>query len=337
MTPWVAALLLLLILVAPLVSTPIERNLELYFLAVGIVAATLSRSWSFRLIAQVLRSPVPITCAVVLAGLIFSRLGRRADAAFDRLRRSLPRPLLTGVSIFLVGLASSLISSIIAGLVLVETIGLLDLGPPARDRVVVAGCFAIGIGSALTPAGGPFSAIVAAGLNLGFGGLIQLLGPWLIGGVVAMSLLSAWFARGDYDLAANATPLRRRMRDTLRQGAKVFAFVAGLALVSAAYAPLALRWVPLIAPSLLYWGNVTSAVLDNAALAAIEIHGIPYPEIKPAVLAMVIAGGILVPGNIPNILCAGILGISSRRWAVVGIPIGLSLMGICFAVWMVHG
>jgi predicted cation transporter len=43
-----------------------------------------------------------------------------------------------------------------------------------------------------------------------------------------------------------------------------------------------------------------------------------------------IAGGMLVPGNIPNIICANKLAIKSREWARVGVPLGLGLMGSVF-------
>jgi len=53
-------------------------------------------------------------------------------------------------------------------------------------------------------------------------------------------------------------------------------------------------------------------------------------------LALLISGGMLIPGNIPNIIAANRLGISSREWARVGLLIGLPLMLACFLVlrWM---
>jgi predicted cation transporter len=46
--------------------------------------------------------------------------------------------------------------------------------------------------------------------------------------------------------------------------------------------------------------------------------------------------GMLIPGNIPNIVAAGRLGIGSREWARVGLITGLPLMALCFVVllWM---
>ena len=50
---------------------------------------------------------------------------------------------------------------------------------------------------------------------------------------------------------------------------------------------------------------------------------------------VVIAGGMLIPGNIPNIISASKLGISSRSWAVIGVPLGLVLMAAYFLILFV--
>ena len=52
----------------------------------------------------------------------------------------------------------------------------------------------------------------------------------------------------------------------------------------------------------------------------------------PAVfgLGLLIAGGMLVPGNIPNIICANKLAIKSSEWARIGVPLGRALMIGCF-------
>jgi predicted cation transporter len=330
-----AAILLLLLLIGPVAVARIERNLEAWCLILGVIAATVARAWSLKLIFAAARAPAFITIAVIIAGILFGRSRPALDRGFARLRKKMSRPVLTAVSIILIGLLSSLITAIVAALLLIEAIGMLWLGPPSRTRVTVAGCFAIGLGSALTPAGGPFSAIVANGLGLRFFALYRLLGPWVIPGVVASGLLGARFARGDYDLIAEELSVREGARDALRQGVKVFAFVAGLALVSAAYAPFAARWIPQLGSTALFWGNTVSAALDNAALAAIEAHGLAGARVRPALLSMIISGGMLIPGNIPNIVCASALGIRSAEWGRIGIPVGLAMLGICFALFFV--
>jgi predicted cation transporter len=54
-------------------------------------------------------------------------------------------------------------------------------------------------------------------------------------------------------------------------------------------------------------------------------------------MGLLIAGGMLIPGNIPNIIAAGKLGITSREWAEVGVPLGLVLMSVFFVILFVPG
>ena len=85
--------------------------------------------------------------------------------------------------------------------------------------------------------------------------------------------------------------------------------------------------------SLLFWLNSVSAVVDNATLTAAEIGPSLGPIQQRAILmGLLISGGMLIPGNIPNIIAAGRLGISSREWARVGLITGLPLMMLCFLV-----
>jgi predicted cation transporter len=43
-------------------------------------------------------------------------------------------------------------------------------------------------------------------------------------------------------------------------------------------------------------------------------------------MGLLLSGGMLIPGNIPNIITASRLQIASSEWARVGIPLGLGLM-----------
>ena len=86
---------------------------------------------------------------------------------------------------------------------------------------------------------------------------------------------------------------------------------------------------------------MVSAVLDNATLAAAEISPVlSLEQMTGALVALLISGGMLIPGNIPNIIAAGKLGISMRDWAKTGVPLGLALMALFFGilfipVWLV--
>ena len=83
----------------------------------------------------------------------------------------------------------------------------------------------------------------------------------------------------------------------------------------------------------LYWVNMVSAVLDNATLAAAEINpSLSLTQITSALMGLLISGGMLIQGNIPNIIAAGKMGITSKEWARVGIPLGLALMAGFFCI-----
>jgi predicted cation transporter len=88
----------------------------------------------------------------------------------------------------------------------------------------------------------------------------------------------------------------------------------------------------------LYWINVISAVLDNATLTAIEIDvNMSLSQIICVVMGLLIAGGMLIPGNIPNIVAAGRLKISMKEWAVIGLPLGLVILVVFFVILRVTG
>jgi predicted cation transporter len=43
-------------------------------------------------------------------------------------------------------------------------------------------------------------------------------------------------------------------------------------------------------------------------------------------LGLLISGGILIPGNIPNIIAVHALHIKSTEWVKLGVPLGLVIM-----------
>jgi predicted cation transporter len=53
-------------------------------------------------------------------------------------------------------------------------------------------------------------------------------------------------------------------------------------------------------------------------------------QILSFALSLLISGGILIPGNIPNIISAAKLDIKSREWARAAIPAGVALLTIYF-------
>ncbi len=84
---------------------------------------------------------------------------------------------------------------------------------------------------------------------------------------------------------------------------------------------------------LLYWINTVSAILDNATLTAAEISpAMSVMQIEAILMGLLIAGGMLIPGNIPNIVSASKLRITSTEWAKIGVPFGAVIMLIFFVI-----
>jgi len=327
-----AIVILVLLLFGPLAVHFIEENIEAYIFIVGIVATLIGSGFDSQLVLKAAEEPVLITVAVVVAGILFGFTRERLDGIFAGLRGRVSRPVLAGLSIFILAILSGVITAIIAALVLIEVVGLLHLQAEARTRVTVAACFAIGLGASLTRVGEPLSALAASALKLPFMGLFYLLGPWVLPGVVVASLLAGFFARGDYQEVGVQLHVRETPWAAIIQGIRVYVFVAGLVLVSQAYAATAVQVVDALSNDALFWINTVSAALDNATLVALEVHNMTLPRAREAIIALLVSGGMLIPGNIPNIVSAGALKISSTAWARIGIPIGLVGLGIYFAL-----
>jgi predicted cation transporter len=327
-----ALVILALLLFGPLAVAKIEHNIEIYCLALGALATLLGAGFTTDLILEAIHEPVAISIAVMVAALLFGWTGPSLDRAFQRLRQRVSRPVLTAASVFVIASISSIITAIVGALVLVEVVGLLHLKGDKRVRVTVAGCFAIGMGASLTPLGEPLSTLAARALDLEFMGLFHLLAPWVFPGVLASSIVAGVFARGDYEEATAGLHVSQSYAMILYQAGKVFAFIAGLVLISHAYGPIANEYIDKMSDDLLFWVNTVSAALDNATLVALEVHGMTPPRAREAILSLLISGGMLIPGNIPNIVSAGALKIGSATWAKIGVPMGLVLLGIYFAV-----
>ncbi len=171
-----AIVILALLLFGPLAVATIEHNIELYCLALGVLATLLGTGFTRELILEALHEPVAISIAVIVAAILFGWTGPLLDRVFSRLRHRVSRPVLTAASVFVIASISSIITAIVGALVLVEVIGLLHLAGDKRIRVTVAGCFAIGMGASLTPLGEPLSTLAARALDLALPGAVRVAG-----------------------------------------------------------------------------------------------------------------------------------------------------------------
>lgn len=329
-------IILLLVLVLPLVSHGVERNLETFLFAMGILSAWAAGVLSAGLIRDVLMHPIPITVAVFISGLLFKWARPHIGEALVKLRLVVPLPVLLAVLVTALALLSNVITAIIASLVLVEMIGALRVHADDEARLVVVACVAIGLGAALTPIGEPLSTIATTKLHQDFWFLMRMLGPWIVPGIV---VLGAWIAflplRG-----AGPTLAERQETETYRgvvaRAARVFLFVMALVLLGEGFKPVIDRFVVALDARWLYWINTVSAIVDNATLTAAEISPqMHLDQVRAVLMSLLISGGMLIPGNIPNIIAAHRLGIRSRTWARWGIPLGLRLLVAYFIVlWL---
>ncbi|MPM37683.1 hypothetical protein SDC9_84302 [bioreactor metagenome] len=242
--------------------------------------------------------------------------------------------------IVILGLFSSVMSAILAAIILVEVVNAMPLSRKSKIDLTIVACFSIGLGAALTPLGEPLSTIAISKLsgepyNADFMFLFSMLGKYIIPGILAYGVIGMFFlGKADpKDAGMKASEYSETVKDVVMRAVKVYVFIMALTFLGDGFKPLILEYFIHIPSGILYWVNMVSAILDNATLAAAEIGPVLSEiQIKSILMGLLIAGGMLIPGNIPNIISAGKLGINSKEWARLGLPLGLVSMAIYFVI-----
>jgi predicted cation transporter len=317
----------------------------LFLLVVGGVTLAVSHFLgpepliTLRLIESAFLEPVKLTIATLVFGLAFRAMREPLKKRIAAIEIKLGPRVFAFLLIILLGVISSVITAIIAALILCEVVSAINLDKKYETRLVVFACFSIGMGAALTPIGEPLSTIAVAKLRGGamdgdFLMLLRVFGIYIIPGLILISLVGGFF-RGRQ--VSRSESLVEDFAEPFGQIAlrafKVYVFVMALVLLGTGFKPLIDLYISKLPATLLYWVNMTSAILDNATLAAAELGpGMSTAQVKGIMMGIIISGGMLIPGNIPNIIAANKLGISSRAWAVVGVPFALVLMAIYFGI-----
>jgi predicted cation transporter len=337
-------LIFVVVLIGPFLNKKIEANLEAFLFIMGVFSASLSNAWSAEVIHEGFMAPINITLAVLGAGVLFHYLRKYIDHAMRRILVTVPLKAIVCVAIIVLGLLSSIISAIIAALLLVELISILPLHRRAEINLTIIACFAIGLGAALTPLGEPLSTIVVSKLSgapyhATFYYLFGLLAASVIPAVVVLGIAGTFLVveepedTGD-SLAAEKN--EEKLSEVFIRAAKVYIFVMALIFLGAGFKPLIDSYLLKLPSQILFWVNMVSAILDNATLAAAEIGpSLSTAQIKSALLGLLISGGMLIPGNIPNIIAAHALRIKSTEWAKLGVPLGVVIMiGAAALLWL---
>jgi predicted cation transporter len=330
-------IILVLVLAVPFFVKKAERNLEIFLFVMGCIAVTITSQWSKTLLQEALAEPLKITIAVFIAGLLFRLLQKPIAHNVNRVAGTLGIKPFVFLVIVMLGFLSSIITAIIAALILVEIVSHLKLDRKNEVFLVILACFSIGFGAALTPIGEPLSTIVIAKLkgapyHADFFFLLRQLWVFIMPGIIFLGLFGAILMPREYRKVSGLEAGKEEdTRDICLRAIKVYLFVMALVFLGKGFKPLVESYVSTIPYHGLYWLNMLSAILDNATLAAAEIGPtLNLLQIKSALLGMLIAGGMLIPGNIPNIIAAGKLKIKSSEWAKFALPLGLVIMALYF-------
>lgn len=332
-------IILILVLFLPFTMNIVERNLEVFLFIMGVAAAFVSGVFNKSLLSVALVDPINITLAVLIAGLLFRWLQNPIEKGIGGISRAMPFRLFLVLVVIILGIISSIITAIIAAIVLVAIVSVLRMDRQSEIRFVILACFSIGMGAALTPIGEPLSTIATSKLNEDFFYLLKTIGPDVIPGVIIIGILTAVLVNPKKATDGGLTSLEKESYgEILIRSIKVYLFVMALTLLGAGFEPFIERYLLGLSPLVLYWINMISAILDNATLAAAEISpAMDEPTIKAILLGLLISGGMLIPGNIPNIIAAGKLNITSKEWARFGVPFGLIAMVAYFIVILIFG
>lgn len=333
--------ILALVLFLPFLIKRIEEELEVFLFIMGIAAVSLTSQWNMHLIKEALAEPLKITIAVLIAGFIFRAMQKPVAQNVNKIADAIGLKLFAFLVIVSLGFLSSMITAIIAALLLVEIISHLNLDRKNEIRLVILACFSIGMGAALTPIGEPLSTIAVAKLRgmpyqADFFFLARILGLFIIPGVIIFGILGMIMMPSKHQKRHGLNAGRdENLKDIFMRTGKVYLFVMALVFLGQGFKPIIDVYVSKLPYQGLYWLNTISAAVDNATLAAAEIDpSLSTLQIKSVLLGLLIAGGMLIPGNIPNIISAGKLKIKSSEWARFGVPLGLAAMLVCFFLLM---
>jgi predicted cation transporter len=326
-------IILVLVLFLPFLVKTVEHQLESFLFIMGILAALISGVLNRELWEEALHAPIGIAIAVFISGLLFKWLQTPFEKAVDRLSQKVSLRFILPVVVIGLGLISSIITAIIAALILVMIVTTLKLDRPSEVRFVIFSSFSIGLGASLTPIGEPLSTLTVTKLNKDFFYLIKLIGPYVFSAIVIFAVLTFIFVTPRKKKHSSGEQTTETYAEIVIRTFKIYLFVMGLTLLGAGFEPLINRYLLDLHTGILYWVNMISAVLDNATLAAAEISpAISDVTIQAILLGLLISGGMLIPGNIPNIIAAGKLQITSKEWAKIGVPVGLVTMVLYYLV-----
>ncbi|WP_238917661.1 DUF1646 family protein [Clostridium sp. YIM B02555] len=337
---YILILLLVITFTLPILSKQVESNLEFFLFTVGVLAAITSGSLSKELFINVFQNKFMyvITCVVLIGGFMFKAISTHVEAALNYILKYIPLKLFIFLLIVIIGLISSVITAIIAALLLIEIVSILPISRKNKINVDIVACFSIGMGAVLTPIGEPLSTTVISKLHESFWYLLEQFGVYIIPGILILGLIGASFGIQEkaHEDKEEEIIIEETNAAIIIRAFKILIFIIALELLGEGFKPIIDTYVINLHTGYLYWFNMSSAVLDNATLAAAEVSNkMSQLQIKAVLMGLLISGGMMIPGNIPNIITAGKFKIQSREWIKLGVPLGLIIMLIYYVILFV--
>ncbi|MGD0951760.1 MAG: DUF1646 family protein [Methanotrichaceae archaeon] len=349
------ALIFVIICAAPFKVKIVEKNLEAFLFVMGAVAVTITtgvvtrdnvtHGWRLDLLQMAASEPIVkgIVPMVLIAGLVFFYGKGAFKSVMNGLVKSIPMPVLVFLIVFICGMISSVITAIVTSLFLVEIVNLMPMERMNKINLVILACFSIGLGAVLTPLGEPLSTIAITKLqgepyHATFWYLFNQLGVLIVLGCAICAAFAAFYVGKSGKADVKDITEEGGLREVIVRAVKVYVFVAALFLLGDGMNVLIDKYFTHIPSMALFWVNIVSAILDNATLTAAELSpAMSQAQINAALMGLLIFGGCLIPGNIPNIISAGKLGITSSEYAKLGVPFGLVLGAFFFVlIYFVH-
>ncbi len=339
----VLIILLVLILALPATIRKIEENLEIFLFAMAIVAGLATgKIFETNVWIEALRDPVMIhgfpigiVQVVLIFGVIAYYIKNRIERFAEKIMKRRHSHIILGLLTLALGLSSSVISVIVAAVILAEIVRALKVDRKSKVLYSIYSCFALGIGAVLTPVGEPLSTILVSKLKeahyyTGPGFLFEVFAPIVIPLVIMFSILAALSIRPRPGKTISVEEHRieeEKLKDVFIRAGKIYLFIMALVILGASYSILVKLYFSKLTPDEFYFLGIMSAVVDNATLvAALVSPALSLKDIIFFVTSTLISGGFLVPGNIPNIVVASRIKIRFVEWARYGLTVGVPVL-----------
>lgn len=334
---YVLTLLLAITFILPMVLKKVEENLEIFLFIVGISACITSGAVNKEMFFGIIENKFMyiIAIAVLMGGFLFKALSTHIRVILAHILNYVPLKFFIFLLIVVIGLLSSVITAIIAALLLVEIVSILPISRKNKINIDIVACFSIGVGAVLTPIGEPLSTMVVSKLGVSFWYILDHYGIYIIPTIFILGIIGTFYGIQEKVEIKNEKEviIEESNKEIFIRALKIILFIIALELLGEGFKPIIDTYIINLHTDYLYWFNISSAVLDNATLAAAEISAkMSEAQVKAVLMGLLISGGMMIPGNIPNIISAGKLKISSKEWMKLGIPLGGTIMAVYYVI-----